>query len=58
MIRTIIRRSLAVGILAFAWWAASSITTNSPWAAPLAAIAAILLLILTRAMTIAQHRRG
>lgn len=57
MIRTIIRRTLTVGILLLTVYTIGLIHTGQPAAAPLALVCAILLLLLARAVKIAQRRR-
>lgn len=56
MTRRIVRGTFAAGILVFAWWAGSRAADDlaNLW---LVAIAAALLLVLFRAVSVAERRR-
>lgn len=51
MLRRTIRRLLAIGIILFAWYAASQVASNAADAVPLATVSAALLLLLVFALS-------
>lgn len=55
--RAIVRRTIAAGILLLTCYTIGIIHTGQPAAAPLAVVCAVLLLLLARAVKIAQRRR-
>jgi predicted secreted protein len=50
MIRSLVRTTLAVAVIVFAWYAASQVAANAPTAVPLVVIAVALLVCVFRAL--------